>query len=79
MFKEFYGEHRGWALGRIGGGRDTEEERVGDGSLNKVGIFCNASLCTIFFPTFFVHGSLFSLIEPFTTINWASHLFNVQH
>jgi len=31
-----------------------------------------------FFPIFLVHGSLFSLIEPFATINSASHLFNFQ-
>ena len=36
--------------------------------------------CSRFFsPTFLVHQSLFSLIEPFTTINSASHLFNFQH
>jgi len=36
--------------------------------------------CARFFsPTFLMHESLFSLIEPFTTINSASHLFNFQH
>ena len=33
----------------------------------------------IFSPTFLVHESLFSLIEPFGTINSASHFFNFQH
>ena len=63
-----------------GHGRDTGKERVGDGSFKKVGIFSHASLFTIFFsPTFLVHQFLFSLIEPFTTINSASHLFNFQY
>ena len=66
----------------VGGGRhgrDTGKERVGNGSFKKVGIFSHASLFTIFSPTFLVHQSLFSLIEPFTTINSASHLFNFQY
>ena len=54
MYKAFYGEDRGWARGRIGGGRgggarDTRKERVGDGSFKRVGIFSHASLGTIFF------------------------------
>ena len=79
MYKEFYEEDREWALGRIGGRRGAGEERVGDGSFNRVGIFFPCFLVHDFSPpTFLVHGSLFSQIEPFTTINSASHLFNFQ-
>ena len=60
MYKAIYGEDREWALGRIGGGRggrgarDTGEERVGDGSFKRVGIFSHAFLCTIFFLLLFL-------------------------
>ena len=60
-----------------GHGRDTGKERVGDGSFNRVAIFFPCFLVhEISPPTFLVHESLFSQIEPFTTINSASHLFN---
>ena len=55
MYKEFYEEDREWALGRIGGGRGAGEERVGDGSFNRVGIFSHASLCTIFLLLLFLY------------------------
>ena len=66
-----FGEDRGWALRRIGGGR-------GRGFI-RVRIFSYASLCTIFLLLFLCMNPFFSLIEPFTTINSASHLSNIQY
>ena len=63
MYKEF--------IWRIGDGRG--------GVFKRVGIFSFASLHPFLSPTYFVHESLFSLIQPFSTINSASHLFNFQH
>ena len=48
----------------------------GAGFLKEWEFFSHASLYPILSLTFFVHESLFSLIEPFSTINPASHLFN---
>ena len=50
----------------------------GGGGFIRVRIFSHSSLCTFFFSSFLIE-SLFSLSEPFTTINSASHLFNFQY
>ena len=88
MYKEFYGEDREWALWRIGGGRSGGGRGTGGirerkewvmGVLKKWELFPMLPCARFFSPTFLVHQSLFSLIEPFTTINSASHLFNFQY
>ena len=87
MCKEFYGEDREWALWRIGGGRSgrggtggiRERKEWVMGVLKKWEFFPMLPCSRFFSPTFLVHQSLFSLIEPFTTINSASHLFNFQY
>ena len=64
--------------GGTGGIRERKEWVMG--VLKKWEFFPMLPCSRFFFsPTFLVHQFLFSLIEPFTTINSASHLFNFQY
>ena len=86
MYKAIYGEDREWALGRKGGGRGgggghgiRERNEWVMRVLKEWEFFQMLPYARFFSSTFLMHQSLFSLIEPFTTINSASHLFNFQH
>ena len=67
----------GWGGRGTGGIRERKEWVMG--VLKKWEFFHMLPCSRFFSPTFLVHQSLFSLTEPFTTINSASHLFNFQY
>ena len=62
----------------MGARENRRQDGLGGGGVIRVRIFSHSSLCTFFFSSFLIE-SLFSLSEPFTTINSASHLFNFQY
>ena len=76
-------ENRGREEWGVGGGEGTggirERKEWVMGVLKKWEFFPMLPCSRFFSPTFLVHQSIFSLIEPFTTINSASHLFNFQY
>ena len=79
-------------MGRIGSGRSGEKEAGGVGGhgirernewvmrvLKEWEFFPMLPYARFFSSTFLMHESLFSLIEPFATINSAFHFFKFQY